>query len=78
MVLCSSCDGVLLKFKKKKGGPLVYQHRLFELSIDPSNNSLDNPLVLFFPDLTTDGGAAGLLSSTAIPWSLSQRPIVST
>jgi hypothetical protein len=36
MVFCSSCDGVPLKFKRKTGGPPVYQHRLFELIIDPS------------------------------------------
>jgi hypothetical protein len=42
MVFCSSCDGVPLKFKKKSGGPPVYQHGLFECSIDPCYNSLDN------------------------------------
>jgi hypothetical protein len=31
MVLCCSCDGVPLKFKKKKSGPPVYQPTLFEL-----------------------------------------------
>jgi hypothetical protein len=41
MVFCSSCEGVPFKFKKKTGGPPVYQHRLFELAIDPSQNSLD-------------------------------------
>jgi hypothetical protein len=35
LVLCSSCDGVPLKFEKKKSGPPVYQHELFEHSIDP-------------------------------------------
>jgi hypothetical protein len=28
--------------KRKTGGPPVYQHGLFELSIDPFQNSLDN------------------------------------
>ncbi len=32
MVQCYSCDGVPLKYKKK-GGPPVYQHGLFKLSI---------------------------------------------
>ncbi len=38
MVLFSSCDGVPSKFKKKKGQarPPVWQHRLFELNINPS------------------------------------------
>jgi hypothetical protein len=36
MVLCPSCDGVPLKFKKKNGGPPVHQHTLFELSFAPS------------------------------------------
>jgi hypothetical protein len=36
MFLCSSCDGVPGKFKKKNGGPSVYEDGLFELSIDPS------------------------------------------
>ncbi len=35
MVICSFCDGVPLKFKKKTGGPPVYQYGLFEHSIDP-------------------------------------------
>jgi hypothetical protein len=34
--------GVPLKLKRKMGGLPVYQHRLFELIIDPSKNSLDN------------------------------------
>jgi hypothetical protein len=42
MVLCSSCDGVPLKFKRKTVGPPVYQQGLFEHSIDPGKNSLDN------------------------------------
>jgi hypothetical protein len=33
-VLCSSYDGVPLKLKRKLAG--LHQHRLFELSIDPS------------------------------------------
>jgi hypothetical protein len=33
MALCSSCGGIPLKFKKKKGGPPVYQHGLFERNI---------------------------------------------
>ncbi len=41
MVLCPSCDGVPLKFKRKTGRPPVYQHRLFEHSIDPSQNLPD-------------------------------------
>jgi hypothetical protein len=36
MVLCSSCDGVPLKLKRKMGGPPVYEDKFFELSIDPS------------------------------------------
>ncbi len=42
MVLCYVCYGVPLKFKEKTGGPPVYQSGVFELSIDPSWNSLDN------------------------------------
>jgi hypothetical protein len=42
MVLCYSCYGGPLKFKKKNGRPPVYQHRLFERIIDPSYNSLKN------------------------------------
>jgi hypothetical protein len=42
MVLCSSCDGVPLKSKKKTSGPPVYQDGLFELSIDRASNLLDN------------------------------------
>jgi hypothetical protein len=36
MVLCFSCDGVPLKFKKKIAGPPVHDDGLFEPSIDPS------------------------------------------
>jgi hypothetical protein len=32
----------LLNSKRKACGPPVYQHGLFELIIDPSENSLDN------------------------------------
>jgi hypothetical protein len=35
MVSCSSCDVVPLKFEEKKRRPLVYQHELFEHSVDP-------------------------------------------
>ncbi len=36
-LISSSCEGVLFKNSKiKTGGPPVYHHRLFELSIDPS------------------------------------------
>jgi hypothetical protein len=48
LVLCYSCNGVPLKFKKKNGGPPVYQHGLFEHSIDPTKNSLDNTFKDFF------------------------------
>jgi hypothetical protein len=44
MVLCSSCDGVPLKFKKKKGKAFSFEDGLFELSINPSKNSLDNTI----------------------------------
>jgi hypothetical protein len=38
MVLCSSCDGVPLKIKKKNGraSSLLAKITLFELIIDPS------------------------------------------
>jgi hypothetical protein len=36
MVLCSSFDGVPLKFKKKNAGPPVHQQGLNELSLDQS------------------------------------------
>jgi hypothetical protein len=42
MVLYSSRDGVLLKFQKKKEGPPVKQHGLFEPSIVLFWDSLDN------------------------------------
>jgi hypothetical protein len=42
MVLCSSCDGVPLKFKKENGQASSFLGRLFELSIDPTQNSLEN------------------------------------
>ncbi len=42
MVLCSSCDGVPLKFQKKNGRASSLQHGLFEDSVDPAQNSLDN------------------------------------
>jgi hypothetical protein len=48
MVLCSSGDGVPLKFKKKNGRPPVYQHGLFEHTIDPAYNSLDNTFKHFW------------------------------
>jgi hypothetical protein len=39
--LRSSCDGVPLKFKNKKGSGPVYQGRIFGPNLDPSKNSLD-------------------------------------
>jgi hypothetical protein len=35
MFLCSYCDGVPLKFKRKMGRPPVYHHGLFELLLTP-------------------------------------------
>jgi hypothetical protein len=38
-VLWFSCNGIPLNSKRKAGGPQVYQHKLTELSIDPTENS---------------------------------------